>query len=135
MELLYAVSCARCQGTTWKGGRNRAGFQSGWQEEITDRRKDWKDKAQSLREDLDMGIAEIKKCPTCSTQFTREKDFKYHQKGCHECICEECNELFDHEQKLKRHKDKKHKDSYKCDHYQKTFAEKRNLIRHQKSHV
>ncbi|CAH3162883.1 unnamed protein product [Pocillopora meandrina] len=101
----------------------------------TDRRKDWKDKAQSLREDLDMGIAEIKKCPTCSTQFTREKDFKYHQKGCHECICKECNESFDHEQKLKRHKDKKHKDSNKSDHCQKTFAEKRNLIRHQKSHV
>lgn len=71
----------------------------------------------------------------CSTQFTREKDFKYHQKGCHECICEECNESFDHEQKLKRHKDKKHKDSNKCDHCQKTFAEKRNLIRHQKSHA
>ncbi|KAM7436075.1 hypothetical protein ABFA07_014083 [Porites harrisoni] len=106
-----------------------------WKKLPTDRRKDWKDKAQSLREDLDMGIAEIKKCPTCSTQFTREKDFKYHQKGCHECICEECNESFDHEQKLKRHKDKKHKDSYKCDHCQKTFAEKRNLIRHQKSHV
>nr|XP_058952618.1 uncharacterized protein LOC131780017 [Pocillopora verrucosa] len=52
-----------------------------WKKLPTDRRKDWKDKAQSLREDLDIGIAEIKKCPTCSTQFTREKDFKYHQKG------------------------------------------------------
>ena len=59
-----------------------------------------------------------------------EKDFKYHQKGCHECVCEECNETFDHEQKLKRHKD-----SYKCDHYQKTFAEKRNLTRYKKSYV
>ncbi|CAH3155523.1 unnamed protein product [Pocillopora meandrina] len=104
-----------------------------WKKLPTDRRK--VNKAQSLREDLDMGIAEIKKCPTCSTQFTREKDFKYHQKGCHECICEECNESFDHEQKLKRHKDKKHKNSNKCDHCQKTFAGKRNLIRHQKSHV
>lgn len=39
VELLYAVSCARCQGTTWKGGRYRVGFQSGWQyvEEIADR--------------------------------------------------------------------------------------------------
>ncbi|CAH3162848.1 unnamed protein product [Pocillopora meandrina] len=31
-----------------------------WKKLPTDRRKDWKDKAQSLREDLDMGIAEIK---------------------------------------------------------------------------
>ncbi|CAH3032966.1 unnamed protein product [Pocillopora meandrina] len=29
-----------------------------WKKLPTDRRKDWKDKAQSLREDLDMGIAE-----------------------------------------------------------------------------
>ncbi|XP_032237657.1 GDNF-inducible zinc finger protein 1-like [Nematostella vectensis] len=99
-----------------------------------DVRKDWKDKAQCQREELDMGIAEEEKCPSRNTTFKRKKDMKYHRKGCHECICEICHKQFNHEQKLKRHKNKEHNATYKCGTCQKSFAEKRNLKRHESTH-
>lgn len=73
--------------------------------------------------------------------FGRAKNMPYmqhhllkgHKKGCHECVCNVCEETFNHENKLKRHKDKTHRNSYRCDHCQKTFSEKRNLTRHTNS--
>ncbi|XP_032227963.1 zinc finger protein 287 [Nematostella vectensis] len=105
-----------------------------WKKLPADRRKYWKDKAQSIREDLDTGMATKNKCASCQTEFSRSKDLKYHEKGCHPCVCNECNETFDHENKLRRHINKKHAASLKCGDCGKTFAEKRNLIRHSKSH-
>ena len=69
--------------------------------------QDWKNKAQGLRENIDTGMLEERKCPTCTKVFSREKHLKYHMKECHQCTCDQCNETFDHEQKLKRHKNKK----------------------------
>ncbi|CAL8259383.1 unnamed protein product [Arctogadus glacialis] len=92
--------------------------------------EDWKDKAQQEREDRDTGLAEPNKCPNCQITFTRQKDLKFHQRGCHECVCDICNETFQHEKKLERHKNKNHKQQYQCDHCKKNFAEKRNLARH-----
>ncbi|KAI8485676.1 uncharacterized protein LOC144907043 [Branchiostoma floridae x Branchiostoma belcheri] len=105
-----------------------------WRKLPVDRRKDWEAKAQRQREDMDTGLAEPRRCPTCNIQFSREKDLKYHQKGCHPCVCDECKNTFNHELKLKRHIAKTHGESFKCPVCKKTFAEKRNLKRHQKLH-
>ena len=36
------------------------------------------------------------KCKTCGTEFKRKKDYKYHNKGCKECTCDECRKTFNH---------------------------------------
>ena len=82
-----------------------------------------------------MGIAEIKNVQPAAPSSQGRKTSNTTRKVVMSAFARNAMTLSnDHEQKLKRHKDKKHKDSYKCDHCQKTFAEK-NLIRHQKSHV
>ncbi|XP_078686973.1 uncharacterized protein LOC144919400 [Branchiostoma floridae x Branchiostoma belcheri] len=102
-----------------------------WRKLPADRRKDWEEKAQREREDMDTGLAEPKRCPTCNTEYSREKDFKYHIKGCRPCVCVECNKTFNHQQKLKRHIANTHGETIKCPVCKKSFAEKRNLKRHQ----
>ncbi|KAI8487895.1 hypothetical protein Bbelb_343430 [Branchiostoma belcheri] len=52
-----------------------------WKKLPADRRKDWKEKAQRTREDMDTDLVEKKRCDRCNTSFTRDKDLKYHQKG------------------------------------------------------
>ncbi|EDO37826.1 predicted protein, partial [Nematostella vectensis] len=74
-------------------------------------------------------------CPKCGTEFTRGKDFRHHLKGCHECVCTYCYEIFNHEKKLKRHINREHTDNFKCSECGKKFSENRNLRRHKDSHV
>lgn len=107
-----------------------------WRTLPSERRMDWKEKAQKHREDLDMGVLEDMKCPTCKTVFKRRKDFKYHIKDCQECECDfpGCGKLFNHKKKLERHKDKFHLQCFKCEVCSKVFAEKRNLKRHKCTH-
>ncbi|XP_078702589.1 PR domain zinc finger protein 14-like [Branchiostoma floridae x Branchiostoma belcheri] len=107
-----------------------------WKKLPADRRKDWKEKAQRTREDIDMGLVENKRCDRCNTSFTRDKDLKYHLKGCMECTCTECGDKFSHTIKLKRHMAKLHRKKYTCNHCNMSFSEGRNLTRHQrqKSH-
>ena len=99
-------------------------------------KQDWKEKAQKHREDLDMGVLEDMKCPTCKTVFKRMKDFKYHLKDCQECECDipGCGKLFNHKKKLERHKNKFHLQCFKCEVCSKVFTEKRNLKRHKCTH-
>lgn len=47
-----------------------------WRTLPSDRRMNWKEKVQRHREDLDTGVLEDMKCPTCKTVFKRSKDFK-----------------------------------------------------------
>ncbi|XP_044179318.1 putative zinc finger protein 840 isoform X2 [Acropora millepora] len=105
-----------------------------WKSLPRDRRMDWKQKAQSYREDLDTGLLNKMQCPTCRKSFTGDKDCKQHMKGCKTCVCEVCNKTFDHESKLKRHTNKMHLSTYKCETCNKVFAERRNLARHQRTH-
>ena len=99
-------------------------------------KQDWKEKAQKQREDLDTGVLEDMKCPTCKAVFKRSKDFKYHMKDCQECECDipGCGKLFNHKKKLERHKNKFHHKCFKCEVCSKVFAEKRNLKRHKCIH-
>ena len=97
-------------------------------------KQDWKQKAQSYREDVDTGLLNKMQCPTCRKSFTRDKDCKQHIKGCKTCVCAVCNKTFDHESKLKRHTNKMHLSTYKCETCNKVFAERRNLARHQRTH-
>jgi len=100
-----------------------------WRNLPSDRRLDWKGKAQKYREDLDTGALEELKCPTCQKGFKRNKDYKYHMKDCRELECDipGCGKTFDHMKKLERHKSKVHLQTFKCDVCSKVFAEKRNL--------
>ena len=99
-------------------------------------KQDRKEKVQKHREDLDMGVLEDMKCPTCNTVFKRTKDFKYHIKDYQECECDipRCGKLFNHKKKLERHKNKFHLQCFKCEVCSKVFAEKRNLKRHKCTH-
>ncbi|XP_032231613.2 uncharacterized protein LOC116614581 isoform X2 [Nematostella vectensis] len=74
------------------------------------------------------------RCPKCGTEFTRGKDFRHHLKGCHECVCTYCYEIFNHEKKLKRHINREHTDNLKCSECGKKFSENRNLRRHKESY-
>jgi len=97
--------------------------------------QDWSQKAQSIRESVDTGIPlDNNTCPTCNKVFTRSKDCKYHRKGCKQCTCETCGLSFNHVDKLERHRKKEHLGTFQCTVCNKTFAEKRNLKRHQSTH-
>ena len=97
-------------------------------------KQDWKEKAQKHREDLDMGVLEDMKCPTCNTVFKRMKDFKYHIKDCQRNVNVTFLDVGNNKKKLERHKNKFHLQCFKCEVCSKVFAEKRNLKRHKCTH-
>ena len=97
--------------------------------------KDWRDEAQRRREDIDTGLADIKKqCDSCQKIFSREKDYRYHKKGCGNVCCTQCDKTFPHKIALKNHMAKEHLREFQCSVCQKCFVNKRNLERHNSVH-
>ena len=97
--------------------------------------QEWRDEAQKRREDLDTGLTEEKKqCMKCLKYFNKEKNFRYHSKGCAAVNCSECDQVFNHSSLLKKHMDKVHLKTFKCEECGNVFASKRNLTRHQSIH-
>ena len=61
-------------------------------------------------EDLNTGKTTIKQhCMKCGKYFNREKNLRYHSKGCMIVSYEVCEQVFDHTSLLKMHMDKVHR--------------------------
>ncbi len=67
--------------------------------------------------------------------FSKEKNFRYHIKGCIDVNCSECDQVFGHTSLLKIHKNKVHRKTIECNDCGKSFASKRNLTRHLVTHT
>lgn len=98
--------------------------------------QDWRDEAQRKREDWDTGLLEVEqKCKICDKSFVRQRDLRYHEKGCGKIHCSDCGKEFSHKEFLKSHIIKEHQQAFKCNECGKAFHSKRNLERHQVTHT
>lgn len=67
--------------------------------------------------------------------FAREKDYRYHKKGCHPQCCTDCGQYFADQRALTTHIALVHTKEFHCKICDKVFANKRNLKRHEDVHT